>query len=90
MRSICDGEKEFLQGVVDFYQSRVSTKMNVAMERLTLIASIVLPISAVAGIMGMNIIVNRRTNVAQVAIVLGFMALIVVGMFRWARKKGWW
>ena len=90
VRSICDGEKEFLQGVLDFYQSRVSTKMNLAMERLTLIASILLPISAVAGILGMNIIVNRETNVAQVAIVLGFMALIVLGMFGWARKKGWW
>lgn len=90
VRSICDGEKEFLQGVVDFYQSRVSTKMNVAMERLTLIASILLPISAVAGILGMNIIVNQRTNLAHVAIVLGFMAAIVLGMFSWARKKGWW
>lgn len=90
VRSICDGEKEFLQGVLDFYQSRVSTKMNVAMERLTLVASILLPISAVAGILGMNIIVNQRTNVAHVAIVLGFMAAIVLGMFAWARKKGWW
>jgi Mg2+ and Co2+ transporter CorA len=90
VRSICDGEKEFLQGVLDFYQSRVSTKMNVAMERLTLIASILLPISAVAGILGMNIIVNRETNVAQVVIVLGFMAAIVLGMFGWARRKGWW
>lgn len=90
VRSICDGEKEFLQGVLDFYQSRVSTKMNVAMERLTLIASVMLPITAVAGIYGMNIIVNDRTNTVHVVIVLGFMSLIVLGMVRWARKKGWW
>lgn len=90
VRSICDGEKEFLQGVLDFYQSRVSTKMNVAMERLTLIASVMLPITAVAGIYGMNIIVNDRTNTLHVVIVLGFMSLIVLGMVRWARKKGWW
>lgn len=90
VRSICDGEKEFLQGVVDFYQSRVTTKINVAMERLALISAIMLPITAIAGIYGMNIIVPDRTNPLHLLGVLAIMSLIAVGMFRWAKRQGWW
>lgn len=90
VRSLCDGEKEFLQGVVDFYQSRTGTKMNIAMERLALIAAVLLPITAVASIYGMNVIVNTRTDFPHVVGVLGAMALLSLGMLRWAKRHGWW
>ncbi|MGH2740500.1 MAG: magnesium transporter CorA family protein [Actinomycetota bacterium] len=89
-RNICDSEKEFLQGVVDFYQSKTSTKMNVAMERLALISALVLPVTAVASIYGMNIIVNRQTDALHIAGVVGSMALVAIVMLRWARRHGWW
>lgn len=88
--SICEGEKEFLQGVLDYYQSRVTTKINVAMERLALIAAVALPVSAVAAIYGMNIIVPEATDPLHIAGVLFFMLLITVGMLRYARRQGWW
>jgi Mg2+ and Co2+ transporter CorA len=89
-RSICDGEREYLQGVLDFYQSRTATKMNIAMERLALLAAVMMPVSAVAGIYGMNVIVNRQTDFRHTAGVLGFMALVALGMLRWAKRHGWW
>lgn len=89
-RNICDSEKEFLQGVVDFYQSRTSTKMNVAMERLALISALVLPITAVASIYGMNIIVNARTDPLHILGVVGSMIVVAGFMLRWARRHGWW
>src|SRR6266550_3299663 len=55
--SMSDSEKEFAQGVIDFYQARTTTRMNVAMERLALIAAVLLPVTAIASIYGMNIIV---------------------------------
>ena len=76
--------------MVDFYQSRTTTKINIAMERLALIAAVMLPISAVAGIYGMNIIVPDETNPAHIAGVLAVMGLICVAMLRWAKTKGWW
>jgi Mg2+ and Co2+ transporter CorA len=90
VRAVCDGEKEFLQGVVDFYQSRTATKMNIAMERLALISAVLLPITAITGIYGMNIIVNERTEPYQVAGVLGAVGAVAVLMLRWARRRGWW
>lgn len=39
VRGMCDGEQAFLQGVIDFYQTRTVTKLNIAMERLALISA---------------------------------------------------
>ena len=88
--SQCDGEKEFLAGVVDFFQSLTSTRMNTAMERLALISALVLPVTAIASIYGMNVIVNNETDPVQVAGVLAAMLAVGALMLRWARRHGWW
>lgn len=90
LTSLCDGEKEFLQGVLDFYESRTATKMNIAMERLALLTALILPITAVSGFYGMNIIVNDRTDPLQIVIIGSILAVFVVLTFRWARRQGWW
>jgi Mg2+ and Co2+ transporter CorA len=90
VRSMSDSEKEFAQGVIDFYQARTTTRMNVAMERLALIAAVVLPVTAIASIYGMNLIVGDRTDIIQLVVVLSFMGLVVAGMLVWTRRMGWW
>jgi Mg2+ and Co2+ transporter CorA len=87
---MCDGEKEFVQGVIDFYQARTTTKMNVAMERLALIAAVLLPVTAIASIYGMNIIVGDHTDLPQLGIVLVVMGLVAGGMLAWSKRLGWW
>jgi magnesium transporter len=87
---MCDGEKEFVQGVIDFYQARTTTKMNVAMERLALIAAVLLPVTAIASIYGMNIIVGDHTDVPQLGLVLAVMGIVVAGMLAWSKRLGWW
>ena len=42
-RSVADGESQFLFGVIELYQTRVTTKMTPAMERLAVIAAITPP-----------------------------------------------
>jgi len=90
VRSLCDDEKEFVQGVIEFYQARTSTRMNMAMERLALIAAVLLPVTAIASIYGMNLIVGERTDLPQLAIVLAVMGAVVAGMLAWTRRMGWW
>ena len=90
VRSMSDSEKEFAQGVIDFYQARTTTRMNVAMERLALIAAVLLPVTAIASIYGMNLIVGDRTDFPQLAIVLSIMAIVVGGMLAWSKRMGWW
>jgi len=90
VRSLCDGEKEFLQGILDYHQSRTTTKMNMAMERLALITAVGLPITAIAGIYGMNVIVSDGTRPAHLAFVVAFMLAVSGLMLRYARRQGWW
>ena len=49
-----------------------------------------LPITALASIYGMNVIVNDRTHVTQLVFVLLTMVTISGMLLRWARKQGWW
>ena len=90
VRSMSDDEKEFAQGVIDFYQARTSTRMNMAMERLALIAAVLLPVSAIASIYGMNLIVGERTDATQLVVVLAIMAIVVGAMLVWAKRMKWW
>ena len=90
VRHMCDDEKEFVQGVIDFYQARTTTRMNVAMERLALIAAVLLPVTAIASVYGMNIIVGDHTDVPQLGAVLAFMAIVTGGMLVWSKRLGWW
>jgi Mg2+ and Co2+ transporter CorA len=90
VRSVGDGESQFLFAVIDLYQTRVSTKMTVAMERLAVIAAITLPITALASVYGMNVIVNQRTHWTQLAIIILVMLTISALLLRWARRQGWW
>jgi Mg2+ and Co2+ transporter CorA len=90
VRSVADGQREFLQGVIEFYQTRTTTKMTIAMERLAVIAAVTLPITAVASVYGMNVIVNDRTHLTQLLLVLLLMAAMSAAMLRWAKRQGWW
>jgi magnesium transporter len=90
VRGLCDGEEAFLLGALDMYRSRTETKMNYAMERLAVLAVVTLPITALASVYGMNIIVNDRTHPVQIAIVLAVMIAMSGTLLRWAKRQGWW
>jgi Mg2+ and Co2+ transporter CorA len=90
VRSIADGEAQFLFGVIELYQTKVNTKMTVAMERLAVIAAITLPITALASVYGMNMIVNQHTHVLQLIVVVAIMLTMSAMLLRWARRQGWW
>ncbi len=90
VRGTVDGEREFLDGVVDFFQTRTTTRIHFAMERLALLTAILLPITAIASIYGMNIIVNAETQATQIVVVIFLMVLVTAGMLAWTRRLGWW
>src|SRR4051794_3288604 len=90
VRSIADGEAQFLFGVIELYQTKVNTKMTVAMERLAVIAAVTLPITALASVYGMNVIVNQSTHVIQLIILVAVMLGISGLLLRWTHRQGWW
>jgi magnesium transporter len=87
---LADGQKDFLQGVIEFYQTRTNTKMTIAAERLAVIAAVTLPITALSSVYGMNVIVNDRTHWGQLAVVLAVMVSMSLILLRWTKRQGWW
>ena len=88
--AMADGEKENLQGTIEFYQARTNTKVTIAAERLAVIAAITLPVTAVSSILGMNVIVNDQTQPLELAVAVTAMAVMSVLLLFWAKRQGWW
>jgi Mg2+ and Co2+ transporter CorA len=90
VHGVAHGQREFLQGVIEFYRARTETKTAIAAERLAVIAAVTLPITALSSVYGMNIIVNDRTDFPHLVVVLAVMATISAMLLRWAKRQGWW
>jgi len=88
--TMADGQKDYLQGVIEFYQTRTNTKMTIAAERLAVIAAVTLPVTALSSIVGMNVIVNDRTHPGWLAVLLVTMGLMSAALLVWAKRRGWW
>ena len=88
--ALADSQREYLQGVIEFYQTRTTTKMTIAAERLAVIAAVTLPVTALSSIMGMNVIVNDSTQFPWVLSLLAVMAAMSTALLVWAKRKGWW
>jgi Mg2+ and Co2+ transporter CorA len=90
VQNICVGERQYLQGVIEFFENRMVTKLNIAMERLALITVLLLPVTAIASVYGMNIIVSEQTDARHVVAVITAIGLLTGLIALWARRRGWW
>lgn len=87
---LAEDERDYLQGVIEFYRARTDTKMTIAAERLAVIAVVTLPVTAVASVLGMNLIVNDATTPVPLVLVLVLMLAMSGSLLAWARRQGWW
>jgi magnesium transporter len=90
VRRLCRGQKELLQGVLDFSRTRTTAKMDLAMSRLALLSAVAMPISIISSIYGMQVWVFTSTRLDILAGVLVLMAALTYAMLHWARAQGWW
>ena len=90
VRDLCDGEREFLQGTLDFYESLITAKMNVAMERLALIAVLLIPLEVVTALNEAKLVGPDHTDWLSIAIYASLITLAVAAIFRYTKKRGWW
>jgi magnesium transporter len=87
---LADGQQDYLQGVIEFFQTQINTKMTIAAERLAVIAAVTLPITALSSVVGMNVIVNDRSDPLLLTILLLIMLTMSVVLLVWAKRRGWW
>ncbi len=82
--------RDTVSGMLDIYLSSISNRMNEVMKVLTIIATIFIPLTFIAGVYGMNFMFmpELRWPWAYFA-VLGLMAAVVVAMVIYFRRKRW-
>ncbi len=82
--------RDILSGILDIYLSSISNRLNEVMKVLTIIATIFIPLTFVAGVYGMNFkyMPELEYHWGFYACLLG-MALVAGGMLVFFKKKGW-
>lgn len=82
--------REMIWGLMDMYMTTISNKMNEVMKVLTIMASIFIPLTFLAGIYGMNF-----ENMPELHLKYGYyyfwglMLLVFLGMLWYFKRKKW-
>ncbi len=83
-------DRERSSGLIDVYMSSISNRMNEVMKVLTIITTIFIPLSFIAGVYGMNFDympeLHWRHGYPAVLLSMAFIAACLVYYFR---RKGW-
>lgn len=90
LSSMIDSSRDIASDIRDNYISLNSYRMNAIMMRLTLIATIFMPLTFIVGIYGMNFEnMPELKNPYGYFIILGVMGVIALLMYLDFRRKGW-
>jgi len=82
--------RDILSGILDVYLSSISNRINAVMKVLTIIATIFMPLTFIAGIYGMNFRYMPELEWHWgYPLILFFMIFIGVSMLVYFRKKKW-
>ena len=85
-----ESSREAAVSLAELYLSQVSFRSNEIMKVLTLMSSMFIPLTFIAGIYGMNF--ETMPELARpwaYPVVLGVMAVVAIGMALYFRRRGW-
>jgi magnesium transporter len=93
---LVEAQREVTSDLQNMYLSTVSNRMNEVMKVLTIIATVFIPLSFIAGVYGMNFDPNAsRWNMPELGWALGYpaalmlMGLVAGGLLVFVWRKGW-
>ena len=94
MQDLNESMRDMLSGTLDIYLSVVNNRMNDVMKTLTVITTLFMPISFIAGFFGMNFFepvahLTSWTRVPAFIIMLLVTILTPTSMFVWMRRRRW-
>ncbi|MCC5988854.1 MAG: magnesium/cobalt transporter CorA [Pararhodobacter sp.] len=93
---LIESYREIASGLIDIHLSSIANRTNEVMRLLTLIATIFIPLTFVAGVYGMNFnpeagwwnMPELNWRFGYPAVLAGMLAL-ALGLVWWFRRKGW-
>ncbi len=85
-----DSQRDILNGLQDLYLSEISNRMNQIMKVLTIITTIFVPLSFLAGIYGMNFefMPELKFKYGYFLLII-IMAVVVCSFLLWFKKNKW-
>lgn len=91
---ITESLRDLLTGTLDIYLSVVNNRMNEVMKVLTVVSTILLPLTFITGFFGMNFFepvadLQQWTGKAALVLTLLVIAGTPIGMYLWMRKRAW-
>lgn len=86
---LVETSRDLLGNALDAYLSSVSNRLNEVMKRLTLIATIFMPISFVVGLGGINFQQMPFNDPSAFVIFMSVVVLVPIAMLVWFRRSRW-
>ena len=84
-----EDQREVLEGLSDTSESVISYRINDVMKLLTIISVVMLPLSLISGIYGMNVLLPGENSIWAFPIILGGMVVIALAMLGFFKMKNW-
>jgi magnesium transporter len=81
--------KEVAEALEETNESLISHRLNDILRVLTAISVVILPLTLIASVMGMNTWVPSEHHEAGFITVLALMAILLVGMVAYFRRRKW-
>jgi magnesium transporter len=89
-QDLIESLRDIVTGAMDIYLNSTSLRLNEIMKALTIVSTIFLPLSFVAGVYGMNFaFMPELTKNWGYPMVWGVFIMIVVGMLGFFKYRGW-
>ena len=80
---------ELVAGLSSTFDSLQANKTNEIMRMLTIISTIVLPLTFISGLYGMNVVLPLANNAAAFWMLIALCALVVIALMIFFKKKKW-
>jgi magnesium transporter len=81
--------KEVIEGLENTNEAVLSHRLNDSIRVLTAFSVIMLPLTLIASVLGMNVGVPGEGSLHAFWITIGVMLSVLTGMVLWFRKRGW-
>ncbi len=86
---LIDTLRDVTSGSMQIYQATISNNLNAIMKQLTIIATIMMPLTLISGIFGMNVNFPGKETPAGFWIIMGSIVAIGAAMLVWVWRRHW-
>jgi magnesium transporter len=89
MTELVETYRDFVSGLTEIYMSMVSVRMNEVMKILTIISTIFVPLTFLAGVYGMNMPIPENQFEWMYPAFWAITITVIVGMLGFFKYRGW-